>query len=114
MTSSSRLSAGAALALLLGANDVGAAMIGISFEKGRMAIIGVLAMKDMHGPSLGLCHADLVAGRGMDSSDCRSAARRIIELAKGLGVSLPEGERLDDALEGIVRETWDLVAKETP
>ena len=42
-------------------------------------------------------------------------AERIRELAEGIGVLLPQqGDPLDAALEGIVREAWTLVEKKSP
>lgn len=68
-------------------------------------------MKDMHLPSLGYCYADFIEERGAVTHNCLEVAYHVRELARGLGVLLPEGNRFDPALESIVRRAWAFVEK---
>ena len=109
------LTSGVTIALIFGVSDIKAALFSKSFQQGRASVIRLLAMSDMHGPSLGYCYVDLVEHRGVKSSNCNEVAERIRELAEGMGVLLPQqGDPLDAALEGIVREAWALVEKKSP
>jgi hypothetical protein len=92
---------------------VEAAMLGKSFEQGRGNLVRLLAEKDMHGPSLGYCYADLVEARGMQSGNCREVAERVRMLAEGTGVALPQGERLSPAIRDIITEAWALLAMQS-
>jgi hypothetical protein len=109
------LTSGATIALILGVSDIEAALISKSFQQGRASVIRLLAMSDMHGPSLGYCYVDLVEHRGIKSLNCQEVAERIRDLSEGIGVLLPQqGELLDTALEGIVREAWSEVEQQSP
>ena len=88
-----------------------AAIIGQSFADGRKAIIGALAMHDLHHPSLGYCHVDLVEKRGIFTGNCREVARDIRGLAEAFGVALPEGDAFHAALPDMVHDSWALVER---